>query len=140
MITEYQTPQDLYRLACELADFIPEIDVCATEENTMCGTYINKEMDFFKHIFTEDHGSLWCNPPHDETKKFVLFLNDIWEKFNLDILMIIPANAICTKYFSKVYKNVQIFPIFYRPKFLQNGKLTKFPSRNSYFIVIWDKE
>ena len=36
--------------------------------------------------------------------------------------------------------NIEIHPVFGRPRFLRNGRPSKFPSRNSYFVVVWRKK
>jgi phage N-6-adenine-methyltransferase len=137
---EWETPDNLYALCCNIAGFVPDTDVCATDDNSKCIGYVDKEMDCLKHDFKYHDEGLWCNPPHSMTKQFVLKMHEQWLKHNIPILMIVPANSICTKYFESIYNDVEIYPIFGRPKFLKDGKPSKYPSRNSYFVVIWRKK
>ena len=90
MSDEYQTPKDLYKLSCEIADFIPQLDVCATFENRMCDFYIDKKLNALTYPIS--NLNLWCNPPHDKTKEFVLRMDDLWIEEKRNILMIIAAN------------------------------------------------
>jgi len=84
---------------------------------------------------------VWCNPPHTKTKEFVEKAYEQWLKYNINIMMIIPANSMCTKYAEKCIGNVaEYHPIYGRPQFLKDGKLSAYPSRNSYFVVIWRKK
>jgi phage N-6-adenine-methyltransferase len=137
MDDEWETPKRLFFELCQKYKIYPDTDVCATDDNSKCIGYVDKEMDCMKHDFRYHDEGLWCNPPHSKTEQFVKKMHEQWEKWNIPILMIIPANSVCTKYFEKIYPYVEIHPIFGRPQFLQNGKKSKYPSRNSYFVVIW---
>ena len=91
-------------------------------------------MDYIRTRFAD----VWCNPPHSKTEKFVRKAVQQWAKHNISIMMIIPANSICTKYAEQcIEPHAEYHPIFFRPKFLRDGVASKDPSRNSYFVVIW---
>lgn len=137
---EYETPTELYKELCNTYGIYPETDVCATDETSKCVGYIDKEMDCLRHDFKYSDYPLWCNPPHSLTKQFVKKMHDVWNELNYEIMMIIPANSICTKYAEKYIKDkAEIHPIYGRPRFLKDGKPSKHGSRNSYFVVIWRK-
>ena len=130
---EYETPPKLYKSLCDKYNFFPVRDVCATELNSKCNHYLE---DGLKEKWTKYN---WCNPPHSMTKEFVIKAHEELSKGNYT-LMIIPANSICTKYAEEYIEGyAEYHPIFGRPQFLKDGKLSKFPSRNSYFVVIWRK-
>ena len=135
---EYETPDDLYNYCVNKAAFIPVMDVCATGQNTKCSAWFSKEYN--NGLKNHWICSSWMNPPHSETKKWIEKAEKEWVERDINILAIIPANSICTKYFEKVYYHVEIHPIFYRPQFLKDGEMSPFPSRNSYFLVIWRKK
>ena len=119
-------------------DINPTLDVCATILNRKCYDYISKEVNALREPWRSDS---WCNPPHSKTDEFVKKAQREWERNNINILMIIPANAVCTFYFQKITNpKIEMHPIFGRPKFLRNGRPSKFPSRNSYFVVVWRKK
>ena len=81
----------------------------------------------------------WCNPPHSKTKQFVLKADAEWLKNNINVLMIIPANALTTNYFFKVINHVEYYPIKNRITFLVDGVPAKDHSRNGYFVIVWRK-
>jgi hypothetical protein len=83
---------------------------------------------------------VWCNPPHSKTEDFVRKAFEQWKKHNINIMMIIPANSMCTNYAEEcIVPHAEYHPINRRfCKFLINGK-TKDHARNGYFVVIWRK-
>jgi len=132
---EYETPQELFDELCQKYDIHPIVDVAANEFNSKCEGYLP---DGLKQYWNDD---AWCNPPHSKTEEFVKKAQQQWEEHNINILMIVPANAICAHFFDDIFddNHAEYHRISGRPTFLQNGKLTKNPSRNSYFTVIWRK-
>jgi len=167
---EYATMWDLFNALCREYDLRPNLDVSANFENTKCMYYITKEIDALTvdWVIAQDkvvigkngtpflsHGRyakavVWCNPPHNkkkvngkwvsQTELFVRKAQEQWEKHNINIMMIIPANAVCTKYAEECIEGkAEIHPIYGRPRFEVNGKPAKDSARNSYFCVIWRK-
>jgi len=147
---EYETPPELYFDLCMTYQLKPELDVAANKENSKCKYFLTdglgkewmKPHDYLKRIDTKFKGvDIWVNPPHSKTKEFVLKANQQWLKHNINILMIIPANSICAKYFDEILESpfVEYFRISGRITFYRNRKPSKFPSRNGYFVVIWRK-
>jgi len=136
---EYETPKELFQLLCGYYGLAPELDVCATKENKKCKYFITKEVDALEEDWLHD---AWCNPPHSMTEKFVRKAYEQWKKHNNNIIMIIPANSMCTKYAHRyiLQKGVEFYPIIGRPRFLVKGKKSRFNSRNSYFVVIWREQ
>lgn len=131
---EYGTPDDLFKEVCTFHGVTPELDVCADKLNRKCNMYLS---DALEEDWT---AAVWCNPPHSKTIQFVQKAWEQWMKHNIDILLIIPANSVCTKYAKKFIKgSATIEPIYYRPKFLKDGKPSKYNSRNSYFSVCYHK-
>lgn len=125
------------------------LDVCATLHNTKCPIYFTKDFDSLKNdwniINSFEFSKLWCdiwmNPPHSLTKEFVKKAHEQWKKFNMNIITVIPANSMCTHYAEQYIEgSAEYHPIFGRPTFLVKGKKSKFPARNSYFVVIWRKK
>jgi len=136
---EYETPDIIVKKLSKLYNIKPEMDVACNDEN--CKTpYRLPRGDSLLYQWSNAYKSdVWCNPPHSLTKEFVLKADDVWKKENLNIMMIIPANSITTKYFEKVIDNVEIHPIFGRITFLVDKKPSSYPARNGYFCVIWRK-
>jgi phage N-6-adenine-methyltransferase len=133
---EWETPQELYDKLCSTYRIYPEIDVAATWENTKALWYHTKNDDGLEEDWMDD---VWCNPPHSKTREFVIKAHEQWIKFNINILMIIPINSICSHYFEVFWHEVEVYPIFGRIRFVRDGKPSEHPSRNSYCVVIWRK-
>lgn len=134
---EWETPQDLYDSLCYMYGIFPRRDVAANEKNKKCRTYFSKEYSGLDSCWTSD---VWCNPPHSLTEKFVRKALREWLSNNINILMIIPANSICTRYAEECIRpHAEFHPIYFRPKFLRDGVPAKDAARNSYFVVIWRK-
>jgi len=139
---EYETPEELYTKLCNTYLIHPYLDVGANKENSKCHWYNDDAFngDWIIHDSLEMKvQDIWCNPPHDETGAFVKKADEQWGKYNMNIMMIVPANAICAHYFDDILQQpfVEHYRISGRITFLRNGKPAKFPSRNSYFVVIW---
>ncbi len=156
---EYATMWDLFNALCKKYNLRPNLDVAANSKNTKCMYYIPKEIDALTIDWVVKLGkngkrqipTVWCNPPHNkkkingklvsQTEAFVRKALEQWLKFNMNIMMIIPANAVCTKFAEECIEGkAEIHPIYGRPKFEVDGKPTKDSARNSYFCVIWRKK
>jgi len=134
---EYETPNHIIAELSKRHGVFPQMDVACNDNN--CKTKYRlpniSSLDVnWNNCYNSD---VWCNPPHSLTKEFVIKADEQWKKHNLNIMMIIPANSITTKYFEKVSDNVEIYPIFGRITFLVDGKPSPYPARNGYFCVIW---
>lgn len=133
---EYETPDHIIHELSKRYGIFPSLDVACNEKNAKCNAILDDGLKYDWGDFDKD---IWCNPPHSLTKEFVLRANEQWQKFNLNIMMIIPANSCTTKYLESVYDNIEIHPIFGRITFLVNKKPAPYPARNGYFVVIWRK-
>jgi len=136
---EYETPDYLVAELSSLYGIFPKLDVASNSKN-------QKTQGSLKDGLTQDwicptYGELdvWCNPPQTKCKDFVLKADEQNKKHNINIMMIIPANVLTTKYFAEVIKNVEYYPIKGRITFLVDGKPSPYPARNGYFVVIWRK-
>jgi len=133
---EYETPIELFETLCLVHRITPFIDVCATEENTKCASYLSKEDNALFRNWPVD---AWCNPPHSLTEEFVRKAEMEWRSNDISILMIVPANAIGAHFFDYIFDNnhAKYYRISGRPRFLQHGKPAPNSSRNGYFVVVW---
>ncbi len=147
---EYETPPLLFFDLCMTYNLKCELDVCANKDNSKCKFFLvdalhkewMKPHTYPKRTDTRVKGvDVWCNPPHSLTEAFVKRAHQQNEKHNINILMIVPANSICAKYFDEILQNpfTEYHRISGRITFYRNGKPSKFPSRNGYFVVIWRK-
>ena len=131
---EWETPDELYEHLCYKYNIFPEWDVACNDNNYKCNAGL---LDALNQEWT---GDSWCNPPHSKTEEFVRRAVTQWKKHNINILMIIPANSMCTNYAEDcIQPHAEYHPINRKfCKFLMNGK-EKDSSRNGYFVVIWRK-
>ncbi len=135
---EWETPSRVFNYLCGYHNLDPVIDVCADKINTKCDiVWFTKEDDGLKKAWVND---VWCNPPHSLTKQFVLKAQRMWVLYNINILMIVPANAIGAHYFDEIFDKHHATYHRYsgRIKFTQHG-VEKSSSRNGYFSVVWRK-
>ena len=133
---EYETPKEFFLMLCDLFNVKPILDASANINNTKCPYWYSKEDDALSKSWDLD---TWVNPPHSLTKQFVKKADQEWQKNNINILMIIPANSICAKYCNDIFENshATYHRINGRPVFHVGGKPCPEPSRNSYFAIVW---
>ncbi len=133
---EWETPLDVFDYLCWYHNLYPKYDVCADSINTKCKYYLTKK----DNALFKDWGitTVWCNPPHSLTEEFVKKAQTEWQKYNINILMIVPANAIGAHYFDKTFdtKSATYHRYSGRINFTQHG-IKKSSSRNGYFSVVW---
>jgi len=136
---EYETPTDVFESICKQHRIVPDLDVCAEYGQNKCAKFYSPEEDGLVNKWKWD---VWCNPPHNRrTKDWVLKADEEWQKNNINILMFVPANAICARYFDDVFEkgHAKYYRYSGRPTFWVKGKPAKDSARNSYFVVIWRK-
>ena len=139
---EWETPKQMFEWLCRKYNFSPSLDVCATKENKKCVLYcgVNGLYDDGLQA-TRWEKKNWMNPPHSQTEKWVKKACEQFQLFNYETMAMIPANSMCTSYAEAcIEPHAEWHMIFERPRFNQDGKPSKDPSRNSYFVVIWRKK
>jgi len=140
---EWETPKDLFDYLCDRYELYPTLDVCATLKNTKCLGYLPKPIGLSKASWKPNPmvDTVWCNPPHSQTEAFVRKARFEWKWANINILMIIPANSMCTNYSEECIRPTEAdwYPINRKwCHFLFKGEVVG-SSRNGYFVVIWRK-
>lgn len=134
---EFETPEMLFELLCLKYNLKPECDVAADNKNHKCGCYFTKKDNALEQEWRQD---VWCNHPHTLHAQFVEKCHQQWQKNNINILMIIPANCCRTTYWHDHIEGIaEYHAIKGSIRFLQDGKLSKDSSRNAYLVVIWRK-
>ena len=154
---DWQTPKELFDYCCTVAGFVPEIDVAATKENSMCGdSYIDSEMNALttewitqKKIHelspTFNYYSFWLNAPNNLMSKFIPRAFEQYDKYRhfLRGIAILPMQSIATAY-TKPHWNkyvegggVYFHPIWKRPKFRVDGKDGKWTSPFAYGMLVF---
>lgn len=144
---EFETPPKVYEYLCKRFKVWPKIDVAATKENRKCEFYFTKEHNALERdwvipitdemIYNYD---VWSNHPHTLHAEFVEKAHQQWTRFNITIMMILPANCMRTRYWHDYIEDVtEYHAIPGSIRFLKDGKPTKDTSRNAYVCVIWRK-
>ena len=68
------------------------------------------------------------------------FLDVEWKENNINIMLLIPTNTMSSNYWHQYIEgNAEYHPVKGRIHFLQDGKVSPFPSRNAYVCVIFRK-
>jgi len=81
---------------------------------------------------------VWCNPPHSNIDPWVRKGYDEHQKNNITVVMLLPANTMGANYWHECVKGkAEVHEQRGRPRFLRDGKISKYPSRNSYVAIIW---
>lgn len=129
---EWETPDELYQYLVDKYDISPSLDVASNEYNTKCLFRLKNGLTD-EWVYTS-----WCNPPHSLNEEFVKRAYDQWVKHNITIMMILPANSLCTNYAENwIEPFAEDHPINRKfCKFLYKGQ-KKDSSRNGYRVVIW---
>ena len=145
---EWETPKKLYDHLWRKYKLKPRLDVACQcdvdigKHNSKCYEGWFKNHNALTHDWIADEGKVdvWCNPPHSKNEEFVKKAHNEWAKHNINIMMILPANALCTNYAENwIDPFAEYHPINRKfCKFLYKGE-KKDSSRNGYFVVIWRK-
>lgn len=137
---QYETPRELFDHLRYKYDIFPLLDVAANVNNSKTQFHLHDALHQ-EWVLGKEIVDVWCNPPHSKTEEFVLRAENQWLKYGMNILMIVPANSICASYFDSIFRlnHARYYRISGRPQFLRDGRPSKFPSRNSYFAVVWRK-
>ena len=60
----WETPPDVFEFGCKFFDFYPEVDVCATAQNTKCDLFLSENA-----LEQEWQRDFWMNPPYGRQVK-----------------------------------------------------------------------
>jgi len=136
---EWETPKELYNHLCMKYKLNPKLDVACTSDNCITGRMLPLD-SLIIDWNTGDKCDVWCNPPHTLNEDFVKKAYEQWQKHNINIMMILPANSLCTNYAEQWIEGyAEYYPINRSYcNFLHDGKVMD-RARNGYFVVIWRK-
>lgn len=127
----WETPELLYKIACDKYGVWPEIDVCATDENHKCEHYFTKESDGLRNPWTLDS---YGNFPYS---KINVWIKRAWEqhnKHNINILILAFAKT-DTKWWHKyVEGKAEVHFIEGRVRFLLDGKIPITKNKKGKFV------
>ena len=137
---EWETPDSVYQMICETLDLWPTLDVAANSENQKC---TRRLIDGLVEGWRPNDSveTVWCNPPRHKYKEFVKRAFEEWSDKNINVIMLIPANTMSSRYWHLyVEEFAEYFPLKGRIKFLHDRKESEHPSRNAYVVVVWRKK
>ena len=142
--TEFETPLWLYKLACKRFNIYPQLDICATEQNTKCKKFFTKQQDAFYFEWKQD---FWANipfAPENAKKRSRGVWSWVWriycqhKKHDVSALVLLPLSSPIITDFSKY---CEIWPISKRVEFRKEGKRTKHTiSRDLMFLVFRSRQ
>jgi len=155
VMDSFSTPEEIYKRCCKIWKLEPTLDVSATRENTKCLYFLTEKLDSLKidwipykylgDINNKNHTFnkvIWCNPPHSKTKDFVKKAFTQWQKYNLDIIMLLPLNTLSSNYANEfLIPFTKINFLTGRIKFIdpEINLPSKYPSVNGYFTCLYPK-
>jgi len=137
----FATPWDLfYKIEDDLGiKFV--FDVCASKKNHKCKNYFTAQQNALKKDWSKEGFNFW-NAPHSKNKYFVKKAYDQYLNRGVKSVGLIPLNVLSSEYaFKYIHGIAEIKFLKGRPKFLNptNQKISKFPSRNGYILIIYGK-
>jgi len=96
---EYETPLWLMLQLTGKYKIFPLLDIACTPENCRCLKAVRVDALRYDWTYAGKVVDIWCNPPHSKTEEFVKQADRQWQKYNMNIMMIVPANAVCAHFF-----------------------------------------
>jgi len=153
---EWWTPHDLFWELCDKYNFYPEIDVAATEANSLCRYFFTKKDNALKRdwIIGKKKRKCWNNPPAKEQGKFITQAYQQYRDLKIKTMQIVPLNVQSSKAFQVVQRAIEkgekimVRPIEGRRVFLYKGKKSVTIKRkkkkitssiNGYCVIIYGK-
>jgi len=150
---EWWTPHDLFWELVNKYKFFPEIDVCATDANSLCRWFFTKKDNALKRdwIIGKKKRKCFLNPPNSEMGKLIAKAYQQYNDLKIKTMAIVPLNIQSSKSFqNNVQKpmergeKIMVRPIYRRRVFKYRGwkqregkKITS--SINGYCVVIFGK-
>jgi len=144
----FATPQELFEKCCKLWNLKPNLDVCATFDNSKCERFFDIKTNALDKncnwlIFDNRKTIVWCNPPHSKTNKFVEKAFEQWKRFNTNIIMIIPLNTLSSNYaFEFIHGFAEIKFLKGRPSFIHpiTNEISKHNAVNGYVTICYKEK
>ena len=131
---DYETPGPLFDSGCQVANFKPLLDVCATEKNTKCEKFISKKQNALTKEWLVD---CFMNPPYSEIAKFVEKAFIEHKVNDIKILSLMYARTDTVWWHRFIEGKSQVYFIRGRVRFQKNGKNAKHTAPYPSCWVIW---
>ena len=129
----WETPPDLFEFGCNLFNFRPEIDVCATAQDKKCELFIGEDS-----LNKEWKRDFWMNPPYQNVKDWIRKAYFSHIKYNVSGLALLFAK-VDTKVWHEciLHGQAEVYFIQGRIKFFKNGAESKNPAPYPSAFVFW---
>ena len=144
---EWWTDHDLYWELCDQYNFYPEIDVCATEANSLRNLFFSKKDNALERdwIIGKKKRKCWCNAPAKDQGKFITKAYQQFRDLKIQTMQIVPLNVQSSNpFWDSVLipiengERILYRPIKKRRKFLFRG-WDMGTSINGYCVIIFGR-
>jgi len=137
----WETPPDLFEFGCNLFNFKPEVDLCATAKDTKCKVFFGLNEKYNHSSLNPDckwHRDGWLNPPYHNVKDWIRKAYFSHIKYNVSILALLFAK-VDTKVWHEciLHGQAEVYFIQGRIKFFKNGAVSKNPAPYPSAFVFW---
>ena len=128
----WETPPDLFEFGCELFNFRPEIDVCATAQDKKCELFIKEDS-----LNKEWERDFWMNPPYSNVKDWIRKAYFSHIKYNVSGLALLFAKTDTHAWHNYIFHKAEIHFIEGRLYFFKDGKESFNPAPFASALVFW---
>ena len=140
----WETPPDLFEFGCDLFNFKPEIDLCATAKDTKCKMFFGLNEKWGMSSLNPDckwHKDSWLNPPYHNVKDWIRKAYFSHIKYNVSILALLFAKTDVKVWHECIlHGQAEVYFIEGRVKFFKNGVESKNPAPYPSAFVFWRKK
>ena len=137
----WETPPHIFKFGCELFNFTPEIDVCATAQDKKCEIFYGENKKYNMSSLNQDckwQRNFWMNPPYQNVKDWIRKAYFSHIKYNVSGLALLFAKT-DTKVWHEciLHGQAEVYFIQGRIKFFKNGVESKNPAPYPSCFVYW---
>ena len=137
----WETPPDLFEFGCDLYNFKPKIDVCATAQDKKCELFYGLNEKWAMSSLNGDchwDRDFWINPPYQNVKDWIKKAYFSHIKYNVSGLALLFSKT-DTKIWHECILGgkAEIYFIEGRVKFFKDGKESKNPAPYPSAFVFW---
>jgi len=129
----WETPPHIFKFGCELFNFTPEIDVCATAQDKKCEIFIGKDS-----LNKEWHRPFFMNPPYGHQVKDWIkkaYLSHL--KYNVSGLALLFAKTDTHAWHKYIFDKSTVHFLEGRLHFFKDGKESINPAPYPSALVFW---
>ena len=128
----WETPPHIFKFGCELFNFTPEIDVCATAQDKKCELFIGEDS-----LNKEWKRDFWMNPPYQNVKDWIRKAYFSHIKYNVSGLALLFAKTETHAWHNFIFHKAEVHFIEGRLHFFKDGKESINPAPYPSALVFW---